>query len=341
MNQYSDEIKHIIEYLFGSQHLDQKQTSLFKYYAMTKIILRGIKIDMSYVERESVLLHLIENSFLNERQKKVLQYCLIKINPNAIPNDEAANIYKYIGEGDFFLPLCNNFPDIVFINPREANILLVKMRLNNLTNIISDEDAIAILNKFNYLYEENEKAELLEQFYLQNRSQECGTLTIANNTKQLLHYKIKLCANETEEFQLNSGDRKYYKNLRNKNILYIGIIISQNNKKLFDFAFIDANSYIACYGSNEIKFSVYFEPDASKEKMEPTEQMILQVAKILRQEYEKQKKYYASLDIPSFIKGLGCDEIGIENQCSHFTRLLNGLMRPKQLEKAIKQILGD
>lgn len=344
INKYSfGREKIIIKYLFNSQYLNQEQISKFRYYALTLIILEKLELDMSETEQEKILTDLIKNSHLNQHQKNVSQYCLIKLNPNLITNnDEIADIYKYICYGNFFINFMNNFPDAAFIDSNNAAIALVKMKLSNLTNIISDEDCISILNKFkNFSNNITEITELLEKFYLQNRSKQCGKLTIANNTKQCLFYKIKLSHNEIVEFELQPNERKYYENLRNNDILYVGITIIQNNKELFKFASIDANSYVSCYGTNEVKFAVYFEPDASKEKMEPTEQMILQVANVLKNEYQNQKNRYPTLNVKSFIQGLGCDEIGIENNQTNFTRTLNGLMRPKQLEKAISEILGD
>lgn len=127
-----------------------------------------------------------------------------------------------------------------------------------------------------------------------------------------------------------------YRNLREQGINYVNLTINDVWKQNM----VDINAYVAVYG-DPIKVSIYFEPDLSLERETPTSEMIRLVAKVITNKYDQAKLRYRTLMLEDFIKSLACD-IDPEVQSTRFFRTLNGLMRPKQLQKAIDMIInGD
>ena len=227
----------------------------------------------------------------------------------------------------------------VHLDQDKATLELVKMRLENRTDLIMDTEAFQYLKDLKrYCGLELQVLPLMEQFYLQGRAPSYQRLTIANNTWYDLTYKISI-AGKIEEFTLRETQQRRYDNLREKGISHVGIQVIRDGKIIVDQPYLDANSYVACYG--DFKFTVYFEPDVSAESEVPTSEMIRQVADLLQHEYKDYRRSYPRSDFNDFIGDLGCD-LNPEHRSSDFTRTLHGLMRPKQLTTAIKIILeGD
>lgn len=226
----------------------------------------------------------------------------------------------------------------VDINQTEATLKLVKMRVNNETDIITDAQALEYLDKYSNLYPEL-VTQLMEQLYLQGRTPSYQRLTVANNTCNTLTYTLQI-GDQIDEFTLFRTEQKHYSGLREKGIQYVNVRVFQDGQLLIHHSCVDANSYVACYG-DPFKFTVYFEPDASLDSETPTSEMIRQVADVLQQEYKNYQRSYPKSDLQEFIRDLGCD-LNPEHRHRYFTRILHGLMRPKQLQRAIQMILdGD
>ena len=227
----------------------------------------------------------------------------------------------------------------IHLDQDKATLELVKMRLENRTDLITDVEAFQYLKDLkHHCGFERQVLPLMEQFYLQGRAPSYQRLTIANNTCSDLTFKV--CISEKiEEFTLRETQQRRYDNLREKGITHVGIIVIRDGKIIVDQPYLDANSYVACYG--DFKFTVYFEPDVSAESEVPTNEMIRQVADLLQHEYRDHRRSYPRSNLNDFIGELGCD-LNPEHRSRDFTRTLHGLMRPKQLTTAIKMILeGD
>lgn len=224
----------------------------------------------------------------------------------------------------------------VHFDQDRATLELVKMRLENRTDLITDAEAFEYLKDLKCFYgNESQVISLMEQFYLQGRAPSYQRLTIANNTYSDLTFRVTI-AGKVEEFTLRQTQQRRYDNLRENGITHIGIVVIRGGQTIGEQPYLDANSYVACYG--DFKFTVYFEADVSAESEVPTSEMIRQVANLLQHEYQDYRRSYPRSDFNDFIGGLGCD-LNPEHRRNDFTRSLHGLMRPKQLSSAIKMIL--
>ena len=275
---------------------------------------------------------------LTNRDLLVCQWIRVKIaiekHVNNLSDVEIAMILREVISLERIYHSCHFFE--VHLDQEQATIELVRMRLENRTDLITDVEAIKYLKELKrFGCSDYTVLPLMEKFYLQGRASSYQRLTIANNTCSNLTFKVSV-SGKVEEFTLRETQQRRYDNLREKGITHVGVVVIRDGKIIVEQPYLDANSYVACYG--DFKFTVYFEPDVSAESEIPTSEMIRQVADLLQHEYLDYRRSYPRSDFNDFIGGLGCD-LNPEHRSRDFTRLLHGLMRPKQLATAIKMIL--
>jgi hypothetical protein len=217
-------------------------------------------------------------------------------------------------------------------------LYLSKLRLNNMIDVITDNKLYDLIKD----KKSEQFIQIIESLYKSNRIPAYQTLIIANNTKIILKYVVRISENKTDTFSLKPTNQKVYNKLRDASINFVNIKIyhNQTKKLLFENPYVDIHSYVAAYGSDSIKFAVYYEPDAllDSESMQPNDCMILNIGNLLKKEYEVQKKSYPGMKFDFFIGSMAAKSGDAWNE---FTTNLTNAMRPSLLKKAIDIIIGN
>jgi hypothetical protein len=263
-----------------------------------------------------------------------------------------ANIFKKIidNKTDISLQWINNTSNYTFciesalINSAVEHLALIKY-YNESLDIVDDD---YIFNAINDM-DTDHIMQIKELYYKAGRMCDYQILTIANNSNKLFYYRFEI-TDTVENFELEPGQRKEYRNLRAEYKNTCTKLLIYNDKMEHVIPFVDFNSYISVYGSAELKINIYYEPDAldaldaSAEGQNLPEQLVYIVSNLLKKYYDLHKKMYPSMLFDTFIKQLeSCSGYSdsYDPDIMTISNELNTIARPSQVKKVIDFILGN
>jgi hypothetical protein len=236
-----------------------------------------------------------------------------------------------------------------FYNVEEAAKILYNF-LNNYT--IKPLAKIMLTNKFNFIdnnivfnmLENLNETDILNQFYEQNITESPQKIVIANNSKYDVKIIVKLIHDSFETYNLKSNEKIKYNGLREKNILHIGLQIIHNSKILLDHKYLDIHSYIAIFvKNNKLVAEIYYEDDKYLDELDPTDEMIKDIAAILQKSFINEKVSYPNTTYDEFMKLILENFCCKGRKCVDYYYLfpkLNSLMRRPRWISAIEIITG-
>lgn len=333
---FDDEIS-LVELLYKSIHLSEydKDMLVLKMFSTQRNpyreLLSGLYV--KYVTTIPSLKYLIARECVHHQSQHYSDDDTV-----AILLEHSREYENYHAVNQYGRPPILNNTDYEFDAEYEILVMHVENRTNIWSNTTCDQIITKNMNERTNRTSIKKYAEIREKLYNLGKITSPQCLTIANNSSD---FSISCVINNNETILL-PHERLVMKDLRTRNISRVNLSVRliETDTVMHQTESIETNIYVAIYGSLlSPKFSIYFEPDASEDTTNPTSEMVRKVADVLQHEYIIERNHYPSLTLEDFIKGLGCDVIN--NYETRFTRNLNCTMRPIQLEKAIKIILGD
>lgn len=223
----------------------------------------------------------------------------------------------------------------------QITFVLANLVLENKIDFITDESIIQMLKQMKIISygAEQVRSELIEKFYLAGRCSDPQKLTIANNTNLPMQCTVRLRHDRIESFTLEQSEQKIYTGLRESQILNVSITIKFHGHLFEEQNYIDIHSYVTVYiKSGKFKFSVYYEPDPFLDNLEPTSGMVGRLARIMKDQYDKENIMYPGQKLDDFVTNTYC--LIKSNWYNKYVSDLNSVMRPERLKKAINMIFN-